>query len=479
MYWKMLAASAAALSFGMAAHAGHHEDGEMREHVPAVGYTPTDLIDTAIVETPNGRLVGEDMGDYHAFRGIPYAQPPVGDLRWRAPQPVEPWTGDRTVIEFQAPCVQPAIADPSLPNGGGVVGVKSEDCLYMEVYAPENAENAPVMLWMHGGAAFLGAGHLGSYHGEANAANGVITVSINYRLGPLGYFAHPALTAEGGPTGDFAMMDAVAALEWIQENISSFGGDPDNVTIAGQSAGGVMVINLLSIPSAEGLFDKAIVQSGAFVSPGRELAAAEQLGVEGMATLDVPADATADMLRSVSAQSLTYNPALRRGISGTIDGTFNTVSPRAAMDAGREADVPVLVGSNMGEGGFSRATQLAAETGDEGAPAFLYHFRYMPEFREAAWGNGPIHSAELMYTFDSLETSSWGAGQTTAEDEAYADIVNSCWTSFMHMNPSSTTITCNNGFEWPAYTPESGAVAVFDEEITVGDASTIPDGPQS
>ena len=186
MYWKMLAASAVALSFGMAAHAGHHEDGEMHEHVPVVGYTPTNLIDTAVVETPNGRLVGEDMGDYHAFRGVPYAQPPIGDLRWRAPQPVEPWTGDRTVIEFQAPCVQPAIADPSLPNGGGVSGVKSEDCLYMQVYAPENAENAPVMLWMHGGGAFLGAGHLGSYHGEANAANGVITVSINYRLGPMG-----------------------------------------------------------------------------------------------------------------------------------------------------------------------------------------------------------------------------------------------------------------------------------------------------
>ncbi|MAI89996.1 carboxylesterase family protein [Ponticaulis sp.] len=475
MFWKLLAASSAAFALSTAAYANHHEEG----HTPEVGYSPTDLIDTAVVETADGRLVGEDMGDVHVFRGVPYAQPPVGDLRWRAPEPVEPWQGDRTVIEFEAPCVQPMVPDPSQPNGGGVVGVKSEDCLYLEVYAPEDAENAPVMLWMHGGAGFLGAGHLGSYDGTANAQNGVITVSINYRLGPLGYFAHPALTAEGGPTGDFALMDAVAALEWIQRNIGAFGGDTSNVTIAGQSAGGAMVMQLLSIPSAEGLFHKAIVQSGARISPGRALEDAEQMGVDGMATLDIPADADTDTLRSVTAQTLAYNPSLRRGISGALDEEFHPSSTRDAMDNGTEFDVPVLVGSNMGEGGFSRATEVARLAGDEGAAAFLYHFRYMPEFRQASWQNGPIHSAELMFTFDSLETSSWGAGMTEAQDEAYADIVNSCWTNFMKMDPASTSISCANGFEWPAYSAETNAVAVFDEEITVGDASAIPDGPQS
>ncbi|MEM5516803.1 carboxylesterase family protein [Henriciella sp. AS95] len=479
MKFTTLASCAALMALALPAMAAHHDDSDhdADTHTPQVGYTPDNLIDTAVVETPKGRLIGEDMGDVHVFRGVPYAKAPVGDLRWKAPQPVDAWDGDRTVIEVQAPCVQPMVADPSEPNGGGVVGVKSEDCLYAQVTVPEGAEKAPVMLWMHGGAGFLGAGHLGSYDGTANAKNGVITVSINYRLGPMGYFAHPALTAEGGPTGSFALMDAVGALEWIQENIASFGGDPDNVTIAGQSAGGVMVINLLSTPSAEGLFDRAIIQSGAFVSPGRSLEDGEALGQKGAMTLGLPADATAEQLRNITAQTYTYNPSLRAGVSGVIDGQFQTISAKEAFEAGEEIDVPVLIGSNAGERGFSSATKVAAMTGDEGAPAFLYNFQMMPDFRKEKWVNGPIHSAELMYTFDSLETSSWGAGKTDESDEAYADLVNSCWTAFMKMDVSSKTISCADGFEWPAYNEADQAVAVFADEITVGDASEIPDGP--
>ena len=467
-----IAAASALIGLGLAATA-------QETHEPRVGYTPDQLIDTAVVETPKGRLVGEDMGDVHVFRGVPYAKPPVGALRWKAPQPVDAWDGDRTVIEFEAPCVQPMVADPSEPNGGGVAGVKSEDCLYAEVFVPEGAENAPVMLWMHGGAGFLGAGHLGSYDGTANARDGVITVSINYRLGPMGYFAHPAITAEDGPTGSYALMDAVQALEWIEENIGAFGGDADNVTIAGQSAGGVMVVNLLATPSTDGLFDKAIIQSGAYLSPGRTLADGEALGVAGARTLGLPEDATAEQLRGITAQTFTYNPELRRGIPGVIDGDFSTVSAKEAFEAGNEADVPVLIGANAGEGGFSRATEVAAMAGDDGAGAFLYHFRYMPDFRKAAWTKGPIHSAELMFTFDSLETSSWGGGKTDESDAAYADKVNSCWTAFMKMDAGSKTISCAGGFEWPAYNGASQAVAVFGEEITVGDASAIPDGPDS
>ena len=469
---SLLATCSALIGLGLAASA-------QDAHTPKVGYTPDQLIDTAVVETPKGRLVGEDMGDVHVFRGVPYAKPPVGDLRWKAPQPVDAWDGDRTVIEFEAPCVQPMVADPSEPNGGGVVGVKSEDCLYAEVFVPEGAEDAPVMLWMHGGAGFLGAGHLGSYDGTANARNGVITVSINYRLGPMGYFAHPALTAEDGPTGSFALMDAVGALEWIEENIASFGGNPDNVTIAGQSAGGVMVANLLTIPSAEGLFDKAIIQSGAFLSSGRSLEEGEARGVDGVRTLGLPEDATAEQLRGITAQTYTYNPDLRRGITGVIDGEFQTVTAKEAFSAGTEFDVPVLVGSNQGEGGFLRAAEVAALAGDTGAGAFLYHFRYMPDFRKAAWTKGPIHSAELMFTFDSLDTSSWGGGKTDESDEVYADKVNSCWTAFMKMEASSKTISCADGFDWPAYTKANQAVAVFDADISLENASTIPDGPDS
>ena len=156
-----------------------------------------------------------------------------------------------------------------------------------------------------------------------------------------------------------------------------------------------------------------------------------------------------------------------------------TSAPLEIFDANEEWDVPVLIGSNSGEGGFSRATDVAAKVGDTGAGAFLYNFQYLADFRKESWTRGPIHSAELMYSFDSLETSSWGAGMTNEADAEYADLVNSCWVAFMSMDAMSDSISCANGFEWPAYTPENNAVAIFADEISVGDASALPDGPSS
>ena len=474
MKLKFLSCCAAALLTSGVALAEHHE-----KHAPEVVYSPSKPISTAVVQTPKGVLVGEDMGDVNVFRGVPFAKPPVGDLRWKAPEPVDAWEGHKTVVEYGAPCMQPKLSDPSEPNGGGVQGVKSEDCLYLQVYAPKKAEKAPVVLWMHGGAAYLGAGHLGSYVGMENARKGVITVPMNYRLGALGYFVHPSISAEEGPTGSYAEMDAVAALEWIHENIDSFGGDPDNVTIAGQSAGGYMVMNLLSTPSAKGLFHKAVVQSGAGLTDGRTLAEGEALAVRGLANLGLPDDASAAQLRRVSAQTLVYDPAFRAGITGVVDGEFHPTTTKALMEAGTEIDVPVLVGSNGGERGFDRAKLVAEMAGDTGAGAFLYHFDYLPEFRKAAWTKGPIHSAELMFTFDSLDTSGWGLGQTDEADAAYADIVSSCWVDFYRMDAASKTISCENGFEWPAYSTANDAVAVFDDEVVVGKASALPDGPSA
>ena len=476
MIKNLLAVSATALFVAAPALAAHHEE----VHDPKVVFSATQSVETVVVQTPKGTLVGEDLGDTVAFRGVPFAKPPVGDLRWKPPQPVDAWDGIKTAIEFQAPCQQPQLQDPSEPNGGGVVGVKSEDCLYLQVYAPKNAEKAPVVLWMHGGAFFLGAGHLGSYVGIENAKKGVITVPMNYRLGPFGYFAHPSITAEGDATGAYGDMDAVAALEWIKENIESFGGDPNNVTIAGQSAGGFLVMNLLSTPSAEGLFQKAVVQSGAGLMDASPLSAAEEKVMAGLPNLGLPEDASAEQLRAISAQTLVYDPTYRAGVRGGVDGKFTTTSTKAAMEAGTEFDVPILLGSNMGERGFSRAKLVADMAGDEGAGAFLYNFQHQAPSRDAAWKNGPIHSAELMYTFDTLDTSSWSKGVSNLEEEkAYADLVSSCWIAFYKMDPMDKTISCADGFEWPAYTEASDAVAVFGEEITVGKASDIPDGPSS
>ncbi len=438
-----------------------------------------EALDTVAVRTIAGDLVGVHKDGVNVFRGVAYAQAPVGELRWTATQAVKPWVGQRAAIAPESTCPQPIPEAPGAANQGGVVGAQSEDCLYLDVFAPANARKAPVVVWLHGGGAFLGAGSLGSYDGTENAKKGIITVPINYRLGPLGYFAHPALTAEGGASGSYAMMDAVEALKWVEANIESFGGDPDNVTIAGQSAGGLMVVDMLSTASAKGLFDKAVVQSGAILMEGASLEAAEASAVEGLAMLGVGADATADELRSISPQTLSYNSKLRRGLGPILDGQFRDTSTKAAVEAGADNDVPVLVGSNGGEGGFDRARDLARLVGKDGAKAFLYHFDYVPELRKEEWSKGPIHSAEMMFTFDSMTTSAWAKGKSDADDAAYADKVSSCWVAFYKMNPRNEVISCADGLRWTTHNETSDAVAVFADEIAMGVSATFPDGPTS
>lgn len=434
------------------------------------------------VKIDAGTLVGESQDGVSVFRGVPFAKAPVGDLRWKAPQAPAAWPGERAAIAFEPPCPQPVNLDQKTSNGGGVAGVQSEDCLYLNVYAPANANKAPIVVWLYGGASFLGAGHLGSYNGTANAKNGVITIPINYRLGPLGTFAHPALTQEGGATGGFALMDAVAALEWVKRNAAAFGGDPDNITIAGQSAGGMMVMNLLSVPSAKGLFQKAIVQSGAGLTQSPTLASVEAKGAEAATALGLAGkDATAAQLRSVSAQTLVANAATQRGFSPPIDGKFKTTSTVDALNAGTEIDVPVLIGSNSGEGGFNNARTVAKQAGDAGAGAWLYHFAYVPEFRKAEWKNGAIHSAELMFSFNAVDTSSWGAsasGKANDADRAMAAKVNSCWVAFYKMDPKAKSLTCADGFVWPAYTDAADDAAQFQNTgPKVVKSKPIPNGP--
>jgi para-nitrobenzyl esterase len=361
--------------------------------------------------------------------------------------------------------------------------VQSEDCLYLTVYAPANANKAPVVVWLYGGASYLGAGHLGSYNGSANAKQGVITIPINYRLGALGNFAHPALTKEAGakdPLGSFALMDAVAALEWVKRNAAAFGGDPNNVTVAGQSAGAAMVVNLLSIPSAKGLYQKAIVQSGALLSPGRSLADNEKRGVEAATALGLPENATAAQLRAVSAQTFAANEKTRPGLSPSIDGRFRTTATVDALNAGTEIDVPVMIGSNSGEGGFDGARTIAKQAGDTGAGAWLYNFAYVPAFRKNEWKKGAIHSAELMFSFDSIDTSSWGAsasGKADDADRAMAKKVNSCWVAFYKMDLKAKSLTCAGGFTWPAYTDAGDDAAQFAETPKLVKSKSVPNGP--
>ena len=446
--------------------------------LPVHSQMPED-IDPAVVEIQAGRLSGEHREDVNIFRGVPYAAPPIGALRWRSPQPVAPWLGVRAATAHEPACTQPVDVDTTVANFGGVNGAQSEDCLYLTIHAPPDARGAPVMVWFHGGAFFLGSGSLGSYDGTANARHGVITVSVNYRLGSLANFVHPALSAEAhdDPRGNYALQDSVAALEWVRDNIAAFGGNPENVTIAGQSAGGGIVTNLLSLPSAKGLFDKAIVQSGSLLLPDRDPATASAMAIEALKGIGIGADASASDLRSISAQTFAASNDLRAGFFFTSDPGWKPTSTIAALRAGTETDVPVLVGSNAGEKGFAAARTLATLAGDSGAPAYLYRFDHVPAFRADDWTKGPIHSAELMFTFDSIDQSSWGGPNADGADRELAAAMNSCWVAFAKAPANARGFTCADGFEWLPYAG-AGETAAFrtNGPVTI-DARNLPDGP--
>jgi para-nitrobenzyl esterase len=430
----------------------------------------------------SGVIVGESKDGVNVFKGVPFAKPPIGELRWRAPQKPDKWAGERYATAYESPCPQPTNADGKSANGGGVWGTTNEDCLYLNVYAPKDAKNAPIVVWLYGGASYLGAGHLGGYNGTANAKQGVITIPINYRLGSLGNFSHPALSkeakAKGEGTGSYALMDAVAALEWAKRNAAAFGGDPNNITIAGQSAGGGMVVSLLSIPSAKGLYQKAIIESGAGLRPGTPLAEAEKSGSEAATKLGLAGDkATAAQLRAISSGTLVGNPATQRGFGSPLDGKFKTAATVDALNAGNEIDVPVMVGSNNGEGGFDGARTVAKLTGDSGAGAWLYQFAYVPEWRKAAQPQGAPHSAEIVYAFDSWDFSSSGDPKVNATDRAVSKRVNSCWVAFFKMDPKAKSLTCADGFNWPAYTDAGDDAARFEETPKLVKSKSLPSGP--
>ncbi|MEP6007523.1 MAG: carboxylesterase family protein, partial [Nitratireductor sp.] len=231
-----------------------------------------------VVDTADGKLSGFEADDHTwQFLGIPYAKPPLGDLRWRAPQPVAPWDEVRDATAWSDQAAQNAALE-RFGEGG-----MSEDSLYLNVTAPKDAEGLPVMVWFHGGGFTALTSNTKPFNNpEAVASKGVVQVSVNHRLGPFGYIAHPGLSAESGynGSGNYGQMDLIAALEWVQENIAAFGGDADNVTIFGESGGGRKVLSLMASPEASGLFHRAISQSGTLIPDTRSLANAEAIGSE-------------------------------------------------------------------------------------------------------------------------------------------------------------------------------------------------------
>ena len=295
-----------------------------------------------IVRTGDGAVQGMTVGTVNEFLGVPYAAPPTGNLRWRPPQPPAPWQGIRDATQFAPSCPQPP--SPFAPHG-----TFSEDCLYLNVYTPTlpggDGNRRPVLVWIHGGG--LTEEGSSNYDGAKLAADGAVVVTINYRLGALGFLAHPALASRpGGPAGNYGLMDQQAALRWVQDNISQFGGNPDNVTIAGQSAGGLSVLAQLVSTGARGLFQRAIIESGAFALNQQPLAAAEAAGEAFAAQVGCP-DQTATCLRNLPVANLVTPDFV--GIPGVVDGKVLTEPIGAALAAGQFAHVPVLNGTNHDE----------------------------------------------------------------------------------------------------------------------------------
>jgi para-nitrobenzyl esterase len=308
-----------------------------------------------VVDAPAGTVSGKADGDLNVFKGIPYAMPPVGALRWKAPEPLPHWSGVRQATAFGPGCITPTPAPGAKSVYSGPPMPTSEDCLTLNIWAPAHARNAPVFFWIYGGALWSGGSADPLYDGAKLAGKGVIVVSINYRLGVLGYLAHPALSAESpdGISGNYGLLDQIQALKWVKRNIGAFGGDAGNVTIAGESAGGLSVMYLMSSPMARGLFAKAIAESAYMLSmpslkqDAHGMPSGEAVGTALSAALHAP-DLAA--LRAMDPQKLTDAAALARFAPwGVVDGKVLPEQMVTAFDNGDQAHVPILAGFNQGE----------------------------------------------------------------------------------------------------------------------------------
>ena len=431
------------------------------------------------VKVESGVLAGVQTDRARIFRNVPYAAPPVGALRWAPPRKPLAWSGERDATANGPSCPQKMNPDGT-PNEGSANGPVSEDCLQLNVFAPLEAQKAAVMVWLHGGGHKTGAGWI--YDGQNFARDGVVLVAINYRLGPLGYFAHPALGKD--QAGNYGLMDQVAALQWVRRNIAAFGGDPGNVTVFGESAGGDSTLALLAAPGAKGLFHKAAVQSGGGWSAPRTLAQEQAEGAALAAKLGA-SDLT--LLRALPAQILADEGA-GADYGPFVDGRVLKQTPAQAFAAGKAIDVPLIIGANSGEDSLlgrrlPNAAAMAASIpeavkaaypdeaakGDEalvraafgdrymvgparwlagqaagGKPAWLYHFSYVGSRFRSMGVTSAAHAAEIQYVFEY-----WGRrtplSMVAADDRAMATLMHGCWVAFAKTGAPACDIA------WPAH----------------------------
>jgi para-nitrobenzyl esterase len=451
--------------------------GQRRGRAPVV-LAPPDKPAPAVAVT-GGQTAGGIYGDIAIYRGIPFAAPPVDDLRWRSPQPVKPWQGVRDGLAFGGTCTT------------------SEDCLYVNVYKPvDAAPNAklPVMVWIYGGA-FTG-GSSNNYEGQNFAKKGIVYVSLNYRLGRTGWFSHPAITKNAPKdesVSNYGLQDQIAALKWVQKNVAAFGGDTTNVTVFGESAGAISVNYLMIIPETKGLFQKAIAESGFGRSNPAPLARSEQAGATFFTTLGITGDST-DTLKAMRAVPFAkLAGGLSLGAAGPIqDGKLLTIGTGDAFSMGLEAKVPYMVGGNSNEASLfptanppARLAAIVTATGgigpyeapgkgdpgrtvnlmvtdqqigepdrllarahtENGQTVYRYHFSYVtPAQRE---GFGLSHGGEIGFVF--------GRSTANPEDAAISAAANAYWAAFAKTGDPGSA----GGPAWPKYNNADETVLEF------------------
>ena len=447
------------------------------------------MYDTQIIQTDkgyiSGTLTGEPGKEVFVFRGIPYAAPPLGNLRWKPPQPAVPWEGIRECTQFSA--ISPQIEMPGMSSGLRL----SEDCLYLNVVTPARQpdEKLPVMVWMHGGGYSMGCGNDRIWNNYRLPQYGVVVVTLNHRLGPIGLFAHPALSEESpeGVSGNYLFLDLIASLQWIRDNIAAFGGDPDNVTIFGESGGGAKVCIMMSSPLARGLFHRAICESGTALAilRGNSLADIENNGKILFKKLGIDSSARnaleqarkvpwIKILEASRAMETPLTPGSRPGFvwDAAVDGWVLPESPDRAFKSGSVNAVPLIVSANLGELTgpgplvmpyiIPAYIEMLESVKKQGYNGYACIFDQVP----AGWRNDgcvSVHSIELPYVFGDWDDSTgwWTSvymlaqqsGAKTADpnlgavDRNVSEAMMGLWSSFAKSGiPRARWVP-----DWPAY----------------------------
>ncbi len=475
------------------------------------------LFGAAPVRTANGQVEGTTSADgkIRIFKGIPFAAPPVGGLRWKEPQPAADWTGIRQADQFGSRCMQAHIYTDMVFRDKG----PSEDCLYLNVWTPASAvtEKLPVMVWIYGGGFQAGASSEPRQDGEHLAGKGVVVVSFNYRLGIFGFFSHPQLAKESGhdAAGNYGLLDQVAALHWVQKNIAAFGGDPDQVTVFGESAGSFSVSALMASPLSHGLFEKAIGESGAYFGKtlaAKSLAQSEAADLQFAQSIGAP---SLSALRSMPASQLLTASMKEKGIrfAPDIDGFFLPEDVYSIYAAGKQLHIPLLAGWNADEGSYhtifgkepatvqNYIARLHAMFGDKAdailkvypagndeqakrsaqdlagdlfigystwkwiemqsatgaAPVYRYHFEDAPPQSPAqatAESRGAYHSSEIEFVFEDLASKPlpW-----RPQDRKLSDEMASYWSNFAKAgNPNAANLHKKDLPHWPTYEKDDG-----------------------